>query len=155
MTDYAGNAGTSSVGGDGGGAYGDGSVDGVVVHQGTRTISLANVTDGASFTILVGEKHLNLTFCNTQPEPDDNDGFVGGFEDDVVRWGDYSPNGTLHLPPAPDSFGPLDTFSTICPHIYRFGSSHPAGAVRLLRRLGDVHPLHRRSRSLPAGVIAE
>ena len=34
MTDYAGNAGTSNVGGDGAGAYGDGSKDGVVVHHG-------------------------------------------------------------------------------------------------------------------------
>ena len=128
MTDYAGNAGTSTVGATGPGDYGDGSVDGVVVHQGTCIISLASVRDGASNTILVGEKHLNLSFCSTEPEPDDNDGYVGGFEDDTVRWGDYGPNGSGHLPPAPDDFGPLETTANIIPQIYRFGSSHPAGA---------------------------
>ncbi len=128
MTDYAGNAGTSTVGGTGPGDYGDGSVNGVVVHQGTCIISLASVRDGASNTILVGEKHLNLSFCSTEPEPDDNDGYVGGFEDNAVRWGDYGPNGSGHLPPAPDDFGPLETFANIIPQIYRFGSSHPAGA---------------------------
>ena len=45
------------------------------------------MTDGASNTILVGEKHLNLSFCTTAAEPDDNDGYCASFEDDVVRWG--------------------------------------------------------------------
>jgi hypothetical protein len=36
--------------------------------------------------MMVREKHMNLTFVTTQPQPDDNDGYVGGFQDDVVRW---------------------------------------------------------------------
>ncbi len=153
MTDYAGNAGTSSVGGDGGGIYGDGSKDGVVVKQGTRIISLADVTDGASFTIMVGEKHINLSFDRTECGPDDNVGYVGGFQDDVVRWGDYSPNSSLHLPPQPDNYSPLDTSGTIIPHIYRFGSCHAAGtqfvfcdaSVQLIRYTIDPEVFRRLS----------
>jgi prepilin-type N-terminal cleavage/methylation domain-containing protein len=118
MTDYAGNAGSSSHGGDGGGRYGDG-IDGLVAQTGVATVSLTSIPDGSAYTLLVGEKRMNLAFINTETQPDDNDGFVGGFQDDVVRWGAY--------PPAPDLYEPLDTFGTIIPRIWQFGSSHPGG----------------------------
>jgi len=130
MGDYAGNAGVSTLGDDGGGQYGDGLIDGVVIRQGfvlqqgtavasaTGTaISEARITDGMSYTMLVGEKRMNVTFCTTQCQPDDNDGYVGGFQDDVVRWGAF--------PPQPDWQGPLATFATLIPSDYQFGSSHP------------------------------
>ena len=96
MTDYDGNAGTCSYGGDGGGCYGDGTVDGIVVMQGdmpgggTRIISLADVTDGASNTIMAGEKRMNAEYYFFAPgagEPDDDAGYVGGYQDDIVRYG--------------------------------------------------------------------
>jgi prepilin-type N-terminal cleavage/methylation domain-containing protein len=133
MTDYAGNAGTTDRWGDGGGNYGDGS-DGLVIRLGSSAfIGPGDVPDGASNTLLVGEKHMNVAFVTTECQPDDNDGYVGGFQDDVVRWGAF--------PPARDGRYPAYTPATEHPHIWQFGSSHPAGfqavfadgAVHLIR----------------------
>lgn len=133
MTDYAGNAGTSSQGGDGGGVYGNGS-DGLVIRLGhTDFVSLLDIPDGTSNTMLVGEKHMNLTFVTTEPQPDDNDGYVGGFQDDVVRWGAF--------PPRADEFLPEYTYANIHPTIWQFGSSHKGGLQAVFAD-GAVHTIH-------------
>jgi prepilin-type N-terminal cleavage/methylation domain-containing protein len=122
MTDYAGNAGISNTGGDGGGHYGDGN-DGLVIRLTTpptvALVALRDITDGTSNTLMVGEKRMNLSYITTECQADDNDGYVGGFQDDVVRWGAF--------PPAPDGFFPLGTPSNIHPQNWQFGSSHPSG----------------------------
>ena len=119
MTDYAGNAGTSSVGNDGGGVYGSGG-DGVIIRlRAVPFVGFAAITDGTSNTMLIGEKHMNLGFVDSLPQADDNDGYVGGFQDDVVRWGAF--------PPARDVVAPMYDWSTIHPPIWQFGSVHPSG----------------------------
>ena len=144
MTDYAGNAGVNTtLGDDRSGSYGDGLLDGVVVQAGfvlqsgalvaspTATpINEANITDGMSNTMLVGEKRMNVSYCMTACGPDDNAGYVGGFQDDVVRWGCFQP--------APDWQGPFATFATLTPGNYQFGSSHP-GVVQFVFCDGAVH----------------
>jgi prepilin-type N-terminal cleavage/methylation domain-containing protein len=65
MTDYAGNAGCSSNGGDGSGVYGDGS-DGAVSVTGLSPVTFASIADGTSNTLLVGEKRINISFVSTE-----------------------------------------------------------------------------------------
>jgi prepilin-type N-terminal cleavage/methylation domain-containing protein len=125
QADYAGNAGSMPEGGDGGGIFGDGR-DGVIVEMGSvRPVRFKDITDGTSKTLLIGEKRLNVSYCTTDQQPDDNDGFVGGFQDDVVRFGaatsSYGP-----IIPQPDVFGAQYTWATLQPPIFEFGSSHPS-----------------------------
>lgn len=124
QTDYAANGGTDSRGGNGGGMFGEGR-DGVVCMRGVATRVPAHIArDGLSSTILAGEKRMNVSWV-TQQQADDDDGYVGGYQDDVTRWGAV---GTSYgdLVPAPDFndvIWPL-TF----PKLYQFGSSHVLGA---------------------------
>jgi prepilin-type N-terminal cleavage/methylation domain-containing protein len=115
MIDYAGNAGASNAGGDGAGTYGEGR-DGVIRKSTLGNTAFSAIKDGTSTTILIAEKRMNLTFADSACQADDNDGYVGGFEDDVVRWGAF--------PPEPDMAGPEETFSMIHPRVFQFGSSH-------------------------------
>jgi len=130
QTDYAGNAGTSTLGGDGGGMYGNG-IDGAICRLGVATRVPAQITDGLSSTILVGEKRMNASFCMSDQQADDNDGYVGGFQDDVVRWGAAgTPDG--NLVPTLDFTGPPYQWRqppSLFPNIWQFGSSHPLGAM--------------------------
>jgi prepilin-type N-terminal cleavage/methylation domain-containing protein len=131
MTDYAGNAGTTSEGNDGAGVYGNGS-DGMIIQlQPNATfVKLTDIPDGASNTLLVGEKLMNRRFVTDQCQADDNDGYVGGFQDDVVRWGAF--------PPGPDVNMHLYAWADIHPPIWQFGSSHPTGFQAVFAD-GSVH----------------
>jgi prepilin-type N-terminal cleavage/methylation domain-containing protein/prepilin-type processing-associated H-X9-DG protein len=151
MCDYAGNAGVNTLGDDNAGQYGDGLIDGVVVRQGfvlqggaaidtnqtanpvSTAINEARIKDGCSSTFLVGEKRMNVSYCASQNQPDDNDGYVGGFQDDVVRWGAF--------PLQPDWQGPLATAQTLTPGDYQFGSSHP-GVANFVFCDGSLQGIH-------------
>jgi prepilin-type processing-associated H-X9-DG protein/prepilin-type N-terminal cleavage/methylation domain-containing protein len=78
----------------------------VCQHQITR---FADIADGSSNTLLVGDKRLNLTDLGT-PQPDDNEGYTSGWDEDTIRQTD--------LPPLRDARG------TGTGRL-RFGSSHP------------------------------
>ncbi len=134
MTDYAGNAG-SGDNADTSGVLGNGLADGVVVQMQPSSGTVANlaiteakITDGMSNTLLVGEKRMNIAFCMTQCQPDDNDGYVGGYQDDVVRFctlNDVPPS--TPIPPQQDFSGPLlAKGASLIPFDYQFGSSHPS-----------------------------
>ena len=108
--DYAGNAGTHPLG-----------LDGVMIRTGSGVVTLASITDGASNTILVGEKQLNLNGFGTNI--DDNEPYVAtGWNDDydVYRIAVPQGDGTF-LGPARDYRSDSDAASQ------RFGSSHIAG----------------------------
>jgi prepilin-type processing-associated H-X9-DG protein len=79
-----------------------------VVRQYNPT-RFADITDGTSYTLLVGDKRLDVTDLG-QRQPDDNEGYTSGWDEDTVRRTDR--------PPLPDarSGGSGDL---------RFGSSHP------------------------------
>ena len=87
-------------------------------------VRIADVTDGLSTTLMVGEKRLNLNDLN-KGAPDDNEGYTCGFDHDTVRNTDF--------PPLPDYFG-SDTGGEV------FGSSHP-GQFNTVFADGSVHPI--------------
>jgi len=123
MTDYAGNGGTTNQGGDGGGIYGAGgdgttSQDGVLRFTSLGPVRMPDILDGTSNTLALGEKRLNTHNCTTITGPDDNDGYVGGYQDDVIRWSSRQP--------AKDYSAPPISSSALDPWIWQFGSSHPA-----------------------------
>ena len=139
MTDYAGNAGSSNeASNDNDGYYGNGR-DGVIVEQGVTIVRIKNITDGTSKTFLIGEKLMNVSYCTTEQQPDDNDGYVGGFQDDVVRWtaatSVYGP-----IVPNPDVYGARYTIATIWPPTLEFGSSH-AGIAQFVLCDGSVQAI--------------
>lgn len=126
QTDYAANGGTSTEGEDGWGLFGVG-VDGMVCVLGVAVRTPAHVRDGLSLTLLAGEKRMNRSYCTTDQQADDNDGYAGDFQDDTIRFGaSGTPFGDLT--PAPDLSGPPYTDTTVRPAIWQFGSSHAAGA---------------------------
>ena len=116
--DYAGNAGDHPLG-----------LNGLVVRSGYGVVRIADVLDGTSHTVLVGEKQLNRAMLGYTA--DDNEPYpITGWNDDwdVYRWGAE--------PPAPDYSAPGHLEGSRV-----FGSAHPNGfyaafadgSVRFLR----------------------
>ena len=106
-TDYAGCAGNSPIGADGIFARGE--------LGGPNPVRLADVTDGLSRTVMLGEKRLNKAEFGRSL--DDNEPFVNsGWNDD------YEVYRTGTLQPAQDSNESGETASHTM-----FGSAHPTG----------------------------
>ena len=131
MSDYAGNAGIDQSNAPAPGTLLGNGIDGLVIRMGYGKIQLSKVLDGASNTIMLGEKRHNLQFVTSETECDDCQGFVSGWDNDAVRWGVFAPE--------PDYRSPSQEGCT-----YRgtqFGGSHAGGfqaafgdgAVRMIR----------------------
>jgi prepilin-type N-terminal cleavage/methylation domain-containing protein/prepilin-type processing-associated H-X9-DG protein len=89
------------------------------------TTRMADITDGTSSTLLVGEKRLNVGRLG-QPQKDDDTGYASGFDFDVVRYTDR--------PPAPDYSAATGDGDG------RFGSSH-TGRFNVALADGSVRSL--------------
>jgi prepilin-type processing-associated H-X9-DG protein len=80
---------------------------------------MADVMDGTSTTLVVGEKQMHRPFLGTWHDRD-NEGYVSGWNHDTVRTTDYSPRpDTTSGSPLPD----VDV-GMVGPGL--FGSAHPA-----------------------------
>jgi prepilin-type processing-associated H-X9-DG protein len=118
--------------------YAASNIDGTGVVRAIEPVRIADIYDGASNTLLAGDKRLNLAFLG-RPQHDDNEGYTVGWDKDTLRLTSQSP--------APDFTG-LDDAKRL------FGSSHPGrfnivladGSVstcryfidkEIFRRLGD------------------
>jgi|SRR6516164_452339 prepilin-type N-terminal cleavage/methylation domain-containing protein len=94
----------------------------------TESIRISTIKDGASNTLLVSEKRMNLRFLG-QNQSDDDQGYVAGWDHDVIRW--------AYRPPQPDGNQQDWTDN----ERWQFGSSHfgafngcfADGSVRTIR----------------------
>jgi prepilin-type processing-associated H-X9-DG protein len=120
MLDYAGNGGTDEAESGGIGR------DGVVVCRRAGRINIAFITDGTSYTLLVGEKRLNADRVGTF-QHDDNEGWTSGWDWDAVRWGNE--------PPARDhrDSGILGCAGFGSAHSCGFNAAFCDGSVRTIR----------------------
>jgi len=87
-------------------------------------VSLREVTDGTSNTLLVSEKRMNIRKLGA-PQDDDNEGYTVGWNEDTIRRTDKRPE--------PDHQGSEDGEKL-------FGSSHPT-VMNAVFTDGSVHPI--------------
>ncbi len=103
------------------GCSGSNGINGMLVRTGQNKLRLpANIPDGTSNTIMLGEKQLNVTkFGLTY---DDNEAYVApGWDSEIFRLGSAS------YPPQHDRYHPSYVNSDPYVGSDHFGSSHPAG----------------------------
>ncbi|WP_425397130.1 DUF1559 domain-containing protein [Aeoliella sp.] len=132
MIDYAGNAGPAyGVTSGSSGSLNNGT-DGVIVKSSGNPIRARHITDGLSSTLLVAEKRMNERYVIQECEPGDNAGYVGGYQDDIVRWG--------VVPPDRDYDTPHLWLFNLFPRNFQFGSAHVSGMQAALCD-GSVHRL--------------
>jgi prepilin-type N-terminal cleavage/methylation domain-containing protein/prepilin-type processing-associated H-X9-DG protein len=81
-------------------------------------ITMADVSDGASNTYLLGEKYVNPDWYTNGGDFGDNESALGGDNEDIARWTGYNDN-TPVLAPLPDT--PGDGSRGL------FGSAHSTG----------------------------
>lgn len=101
--------------------YAASNLDGTGAVRQYKPVRIAEITDGMSNTCLLGDKRLNRTRLGT-PQPDDNEGFTCGWNEDTMRRTTRQPH--------PDFVGDPTLFGG-----EMFGSSHP---MRLHMALADA-----------------
>jgi prepilin-type N-terminal cleavage/methylation domain-containing protein/prepilin-type processing-associated H-X9-DG protein len=104
--------------------YAGSNLEGTGVIQQFFANRIADVRDGTSNTLLISEKRLNVSQLG-QNQPDDNEGYTSGWDEDIMRYTNQAP--------APD-------FTGTGPGPMIFGSSH-RGAFNAAFADGSVHSI--------------
>ncbi|MDY3553552.1 DUF1559 domain-containing protein [Gemmata sp. JC717] len=140
--DYNGNAGTQFANGTPSPTStdnGSGTVDGVVVRTTTGRMTIGQITDGTSNTVLIAEKWLHPSRYTTGADGGDNEVWCNaGWDECVVRIGGGTYNhpqlGAIDRRPRPDSQAPNSTDSNGQVTIWNqsFGGPHSSGVQAVL-----------------------
>jgi prepilin-type N-terminal cleavage/methylation domain-containing protein len=109
LNDYVGNGGTVSAANNGT----------IIVRSGNFVIGVGQLRDGASNTMLVGEKHLRLN-AYAGGAGNDNQGYWRGIDSDICGLA-LTPTGNFWVPMQDDA---VDRFTGLGS---TFGSAHPSG----------------------------
>ncbi|HKM55281.1 MAG TPA: DUF1559 domain-containing protein, partial [Isosphaeraceae bacterium] len=133
MIDYAGNAGTSTAE-PSSGCKGNG-FDGTVIRRADPTNSnrcgvinlAASFPNGTSSIILVGEKVMNDALLG-QNEPEDDQGYIDGWDWDIARWGDEQPQQDFK-----DKNQQVNRYAFGSAHTVSFNAVFCDGSVRRVR----------------------
>jgi prepilin-type N-terminal cleavage/methylation domain-containing protein/prepilin-type processing-associated H-X9-DG protein len=88
-----------------------------IVYTGSM-VKIADITDGATNTYLLGEKYVNPDWYSTGEDPGDNESAMIGDNSDITRWGCISP------PPNPNYSPPIQDTPGGTYGYYYFGSAH-------------------------------
>lgn len=138
MNDYAGNGGIDETGSNGAFIQGNG-LDGVITRRPSGAadrgspVSMAHIRDGTSSTLMIGEKCYNVG-RRGEWQPDDDGGFVEGWDFDTIRWGRFQPSPDWSDSTAASGYS-TNSFLTLRS---AFGSSH-AGGFQGVFVDGSVH----------------
>jgi prepilin-type N-terminal cleavage/methylation domain-containing protein len=98
--------------------YAASNLEGTGAIQQDHSTRPAEIADGLSHTLLVGEKRLNVAALGT-PQNDDNEGYTAGFDEDTMRNTGEIPLDENDETPLPDTREENATGEQL------FGSSHP------------------------------
>lgn len=103
-----------------------------VIYE-ASTITKAHITDGASNTYLIGEKHLIVDNYENGYDEGDNENAMIGFNEDICRWG--GPNvGNPHQ----DAWGDQDPNNFGSAHSSGFGMTFCDGRVQVISYFIDL-----------------
>ena len=101
---------------------------------------LSSIADGASFTYLVGEKHVNSAMYMTGESPGDNESMYSGYCTDLNRFAGIIENltigGSPFIPPLGDTHSPGND----SPDFLSFGSAH-SSSFNMTYCDGSVRPV--------------
>ncbi|MCU0880107.1 MAG: DUF1559 domain-containing protein [Pirellulaceae bacterium] len=96
---------------------------GTVVPNGPDRVGQGNILDGASGTLLVGERNWNRRRRNDTTQLDENNGYICGYDMDTVRWAFRPPAADRNDASNGDTrFG--SSHSQVCQFVFADGSTH-------------------------------
>ena len=104
-------------------------------------VKLADITDGASNTYMLGEKYLDPDYYLNGLDYTDLESMYGGWNDDIYRGTYYSGENTNPISDPTPETTPLQDQPGLFQDSYRFGSAH-ANSCNMAFCDGSVTPIN-------------